>query len=102
MGVIVVAEKSGSLIGFIAGLISPWFAHHQQRIIQEVIWWVNPEERGTRLAYRMIKEYEKEAREKGCCFTIMGTHDADNEDRLIRFYESCGFQHLQYEMIKEL
>ncbi len=101
-GVIVVAEKEGILIGFIAGVITPWCANYQQRIVQELIWWVNPEDRGTRAAYQMMNKYEEEARNQGCHFSIMGTHDAPNEERLIQFYESCGFRHLQYQMIKEI
>jgi len=102
VGLLLVAEKDGKIIGSIAGIIAPWMLSFQQSTITETWWWVDPEYRTTMAGVKLLREFENKARGLGVSFCMMGTHDVYTEDKLQRFYRKLKYKHLEHKYIKEL
>lgn len=45
---VLVAERDGALVGFIAGMVTPHPYNAKIRVLSETFWWVTPAARGTR------------------------------------------------------
>ena len=82
---IAVAESDGAVVGMIA----LWCFLHPfsgERIAAELVWWVNPETRGS-AGVRLLKWAEAWAKDQGAVALQM----IAPTDRVANFYERCGF-----------
>lgn len=71
------------------GMIALWLFDHPysgESTASELVWWVNPEERGS-LGIRLLKRAEQWARARGAAVLQM---IAPN-DRVAEFYTACGY-----------
>jgi len=100
--IFLIAEEENSPIGSIAGVFSPWMLDYAKVTLTELWWWIEPEHRGNRVAFQLLKEYERTAKENNITHVIMGTHDNVNEGRLQSFYSRYGYKHLEHHYIKEI
>lgn len=88
-GAVIVAEKDGALIGMIA----LWaFAHPYSGalIASELVWWVNPEERGS-VGVRLLKRAEQWTKDSGATALQMIAPNA----RVEAFYQACGYERVE-------
>ena len=97
---ILVVEKDNKIIGTIGGVISPWLLDTNQKILQELWWYIDPEYRG--IGHRLIVKFEKEAVKLGANFVLMVTLDSKHEDKLITYYNKMGYNHLEHHFIKKV
>lgn len=96
--VVLVAEEDNRLVGAIAGVIGPML-FCKGLLIQEMVWYVEKEYRGKMLGIKIIKEFEKEAKKRGCSSIIMvGMADDTSND----WYIKDGYQLLQNNFYKRL
>ena len=54
---LLVAERGETLMGFVAGMVSPHLYNPAIRILCELFWWVAEEYRKTRAGYLLMREY---------------------------------------------
>jgi N-acetylglutamate synthase-like GNAT family acetyltransferase len=62
-GVALIAEKDDKVIGIIAGIIDSNIWEPSILVMRELVFWVEPEHRGTTAGYRLISSYNKEAKQ---------------------------------------
>lgn len=53
-----VAEQDAELLGFIAGVLTPHFFNQDVMVMTELLWWVQPEHRGTRAGLLLLNAFE--------------------------------------------
>ena len=88
--------------GIILGLVYPLFYNPNILVAQELGWWVEPEYRGSPLAIRLLKEFEKEAKNRGASKVIMFYLDAQTPEKLDKMLGKMNYKHLEYNMVKDL
>jgi len=99
-GLLLVAED-GEIIGSIGGLSAPWMLNYGQRTITETWWYVDPLRRGGSTGIKLLKEFERKAKQMGCTHCIMATQN-NNEEKLGKVYQRLNYRPLEYQYIKEL
>lgn len=72
-GMALVSEKDNKLTGMLLAVKSPFLWDQSQYIMNEIAYWVEPEHRGSRAGYRLLKEYVK------CC------EDMRNQDKILNY-----------------
>ena len=78
-GRIFVAESGGVVVGMLMAVIYPvWFAP-QSKCAMELVWWVEPEHRGSTIAIRLVKEFEEWGRMQGATMATMGDFVVDGQ-----------------------
>lgn len=55
--IVLVAEREGQLLGFIAGVITPHMFNPNIRVLAETFWWVAEEHRGSRAGLMLLNEF---------------------------------------------
>jgi len=98
---IMVAMDGEKCVGSICGSIRPWMGDFRQKIVAEIWWWVDRPYRGSGVGKAMLNAYEEEITERGIDFTMLGTHDFENERALARVYENRGYKHAEHFYMKE-
>ena len=72
-GMALVSETDNKLTGMLLAVKSPFLWDQSQYIMNEIAYWVEPEHRGSRAGYRLLKEYVK------CC------EDMRNQDKILNY-----------------
>ena len=69
----------------------------------DLLLYVKPEKRGTPIAMRLVKMYEKWAKDQNVDYLMIGQSTAiGNMDRVGKFYEKLGFQITGFNLTKGL
>ncbi|HMF95098.1 MAG TPA: GNAT family N-acetyltransferase [Vicinamibacterales bacterium] len=89
LGIILVAERDGALVGMLAALIYPHFLSGV-RAAGELAWWVDPAARGT-IGVRLLKDLERWARDLGAETLDMIAPSL----RVERMYEHLGYEPIE-------
>lgn len=61
-GITLIAEKDNQPIGFIIGVIENTIWDGNFYVLREVAYWVDPEHRGSSAGYRLLHEYNRQAK----------------------------------------
>lgn len=73
-GVIIVAESiDGSLIGALAGIVAPMWCAPDIKCAAELAWWMKPGHRTGMTAVRMVRDFEKWAKQQNATHTVMSS-----------------------------
>ncbi|MEQ6971039.1 GNAT family N-acetyltransferase [Pectobacterium polaris] len=90
-GAVLVAEKDGVIIGWMAGGIAPfWFSH--DRMAFEYGVFIDADHRGGSAGYRLVKEFVRWAKERDVVEIRMGITTGVHEDRTGDLYQRLGLQ----------
>lgn len=90
------AEKEGVLVGMIAGIASSMiFA--KELVMQEIVWYVEPEQR--KCGLRLLREFEKRASARGVSFIMMVGMSGDP---VLDVYPRLGYFELHKTFLKPL
>lgn len=54
---VLVAEKSGELLGFVSGILTPHLFNPSINTLTETFWWVKEEHRGSRAGLMLLNEF---------------------------------------------
>ena len=97
LGVVLVADCDGMLVGMLAGAVYPHFLTGRQTA-SESFWWVEPDARGKTLADDLLAAFTAWALNRGAVVLELGSR----HKVLDRFYERRGFTAVERVFQKEL
>ncbi len=99
--IILVGEK-GRVEGVIAGVIISSIFDKKDIFCQEIIWYVSPENRRSKMAIELIKEFTKKAKEKGASKLTMGHMQNLHPVSMNNLYTKRNFKLMEFQYIKEI
>jgi GNAT superfamily N-acetyltransferase len=99
--VLLVAMDGKQPVGMLAGVISE-FILSRERIASELIWWMEPDYRKSRIAFEMIEAYEFWAAKLGCSIITLSTVETEQTDRIQKYYSRKGYHLVERSFIKEI
>lgn len=83
-GTALIVLADGKRVGCVGGILTPHFLNPSKTLIFEVVWYVTPEFRGTRVPYLLMKSYRDLVYEKADegIFTIVGDSSVKDQSML--------------------
>ena len=57
-GILIVAVESGEVVGVAGGLFAPCIFNDKYFVGQELLWWIEPEHRGSGIGIELLREME--------------------------------------------
>lgn len=100
-GVGILAEEDGVCHGIMAGWALQNF-YNDELCARDMILYVRKEKRGGTTAMRMVKEFERWAKEVGAKEITIGISAAIDNDKATRFYNALGYSHRGVTLSKEV
>jgi hypothetical protein len=83
------------LQGVIAGVVSPmWFSDNLMG--QELLWWVNPEARHSKVGFQLMNKLIKWFEDKGVAAYSMYSLEHSNPEQMDRIYKRKGFTQTEH------
>ena len=95
-GLILVIEHEHKLIGMIAGIKSPNIWNEHDHSLREILFYIEPEHRKGRIAYKLLTEYNKSAQEMLDAKKISNYTMTKNE-----FTDKIDYSRFGYNKIEE-
>jgi GNAT superfamily N-acetyltransferase len=95
-GVMLVVEDQGKLVGMIAGIKVPNIWDEKDHSLREILFYIEPEHRKGRVAYKMLMEYNKSAQELLNANKISNYTMTKNE-----FVDKIDYSRFGYSKIEE-
>lgn len=90
IGVLLVAEVGGRVVGMAGGLFSPFIFNDAFRVGGELLWWVEPLFRCSGVGAAMLGALERSAAEAGCIrWSMVATNESPAA--LERVYAKAGY-----------
>lgn len=98
--VLIVAERSGQLVGFIAGHCAPHFFNPELTMLTHLFWWVDEAHRRTRAAFLLLQDFIREGRERAAHWVTLNLHVSVpvKLETLIK----VGFQPREFTLVMEV
>jgi len=93
--------NDAEVVGMLIALVTPCFFSDVSQAV-EIAWYIDPDHRGTRVALKMINEYERWAKEAGAVCTNMINLEVLNGDKVARMYNKRGYTLVENTFLKEL
>ena len=98
--IIILCVKEGNVIGFIIGVTCP-LAFSTDKVVTELAWWVEPEHRLSRAAFKLIDAYEywanNVAKAKLVCMNSLNTMESVD-----KIYQKRGYTLFEKSWVKEV
>lgn len=101
MGVTILAMDGGKVAGCLGALFSPR-VYWDGDMATETFFWVRPEYRGGLTAARLLREFETEAKRRGCVTACVGHKSHFRAEEMAQFYKRFGYSPLEVMYQKEL
>ena len=98
---IFIAEDNGAIVGAMALVLLPWDLNHNQKIVLEQAWYIDPTERGKGLNKWMLDLAEYWGHLKGATTLIMCSIET-NQRSLKNLYNKNGFKRVSTSYLKEI
>lgn len=90
-GITLVAEKDKKIVGgFVGAIATQWFG--RSRIAYDQAFFIEPEHRGTILAFKLLKEFVRQAKAKEVEKIMILNTAGTNDQRVMDLYERTGFR----------
>lgn len=100
-GFIVVAEKGLDLVGMIGFMVGPFPMNKHYKVATEIMWWMEPEHRGTRVSLMLVQVAEQLAKIDDCYQVVMSAL-ANSPKSIGKTYERLGYVYQEGSYVKEL
>jgi len=97
---IICIEKEGK--GVILGLLYPLYYNPEIIIAQELGWWVEPEYRNTTIGIKLLKAFEKEAKNKGADKIMMIYLDSQSPENVNKMLTKLNYSSVEHSMVKDI
>lgn len=101
-GFILMAMQEQTVVGIIGCLVAPFLLNKNYKMATEVMWWVEPEARGTAAASMLMDVAEQLAKIDGCYALCMSLLTKTSPKALGRVYERRGYEALESTYMKVL
>lgn len=88
-----VAESDGVLVGMFAGYITDYYFGHGL-LANDILWYVRPENRGSRVGLALLKAFEDWALERGVSEVCLGVSTAVDLERTAQILSNRGYHHV--------
>ena len=98
--ILLLALVDGVPVGCLGGVRIPTHFLYGDRLVMEQVLWVDEEYRNTRAASRLIKAYERWAKEIGATHIMLS--DIHGDEKLQRVYKKKGYSLMETSFVKEL
>jgi GNAT superfamily N-acetyltransferase len=98
---IFIATKENKIIGFLAGVIGPYFFSTRKRV-SDIGFYVLPEYRGSRVAIKLLAALENWAKDNNITDVCIGQTTAVNMEKTQQFYNRMGYKTVGFNTIKHL
>jgi len=89
------------VVGLLACFVTPCFFSETIQAV-EMLWYVDPEHRGSKEAQQLLDHYEEWAKEKKAVVVNLINLDVLNAEKVGRLYERRGYRQIENTFIKEL
>jgi GNAT superfamily N-acetyltransferase len=89
-GVLLLAEADGVPVGMAGGIFSPFIFNINVRVGAELMWWIEPEHRGSGIGIELLKDMENAAYTAGARRWSMIAIE-DTAERVSRIYDQMGY-----------
>lgn len=87
---LLLAVRDGTVLGAMFGVIrEPYFT--RERVAYDMAWFMLRSERGSSLAVRLLREFEKWAAKRGAKAVMLGQSTGVDIERTTRLYERLGY-----------
>lgn len=93
-GICLIKEKEGVFLG----MVDQHPLNPDLLIAQELMWWVTKEKRGSPLGYRLLKEFEKEAKIFGASVISIGLM----EKTPVKHISKLGYTRSETSFVKDI
>lgn len=100
-GFIVVGEVDGVIVGMLGIMVVPFTLNRNYKVGTEIMWWVEPEYRHSRVALEMLDITEQVAKVDGCHLLSMSALDT-SPPGVVKVYEKRGYKLQESSFTKEL
>ena len=101
-GVVFLAEKGGEVIGGLVAILSPVWYNMDRFYATELGWWVEKEHRTGTTALRLVKVFEKWAKDSGAEYATMCNMIHANEKQIGVVYEKKGYIMVEQTFMKKI
>lgn len=100
-GVLLMVFDDQRAIGFLWGFCCP-LPWNPAKLAMDTLLYVEPEYRGSRAAYKLVKEWELWARMQGATCAQLSVASGIHEEKTGEFYQRMGYNHIGTQYRKEL
>ena len=101
-GVFMAEDNEGEVTAMVAGFISKMYFNPEVKIAHDFLLYVHPEKRGGIAAVRVMRAYEKWAKDVGASEVSMGITAGIDNERAERFFSGIGYDPKGSFLNKEL
>ena len=96
-----VAERDGELVGMIGLMIAPFLFNQNRKFAVEIVWWVAPDARGSRVASQLLAVVEQPCRDAGADRVQM-VHMPNSPPQAAALYRHAGYAESEISFTKDL
>lgn len=96
-----VAEDGDRLVGMVGLFIIPFMFNRHATSAGEVVWWVDPEARGSRVAASLLQAVEAACRDAGAD-RIQMVHMPNSPPQAAALYEKLGYSRSEISYTKDI
>ncbi len=96
-----VAERDGELVGMIGLMIAPFLFNQNRKFAVEIVWWVAPDARGSRIASQLLAVVEQPCRDAGAD-RIQMVHMPNSPPQAAALYRHAGYAESEISFTKDL
>ncbi len=102
-GIILIAEeeKTKAIIGIFGAMVT-FSSFSLDPLAAELLWWVHPQARKTRLSILLVDAYEMWAEKIGVKKLVIGSMENDHAEAIDKFYKRRGYALTERTYCKEL
>lgn len=96
-----VAEDGAALVGMVGIFVAPFMFNASVSFGVEVVWWVAPEARGSRVAASLLNAIERPLKDAGCD-RIQMVHMPNSPPQAAALYERMGYARSEISYTKDI
>lgn len=101
-GIALLAESpSGEILGLFGAIVT-YSSFSLDPLAAEMLWWVSPKARKTRLAFTLLDAFEVWADKLGVSKLVLGSMENEHSEAIDRLYKRRGYELTERTYFKEL
>jgi GNAT superfamily N-acetyltransferase len=97
--IIILGVDNDKVVGMLAGQKTQMIFNHDE-VAYELIFWIDPDKRGGRLAFQFMEAFEFWAKKVGCSLVQMALLETDTADKVSKLYQRKGYMPRERAFLK--